>query len=40
MAVASTSNSRELFVGVQLGPYSIYDEEAERCLDLLQQRKG
>jgi hypothetical protein len=28
----------EFFVGVQLGPNSVFDEGAEYCLDLLQEK--
>jgi hypothetical protein len=28
------------FVGVQLGPQSVFDEGVDRCLDLLQETAG
>lgn len=35
-----TPQPRRLFVGVQLGPQSVFDEGPERCLDLLQETAG
>lgn len=32
--------STRRFVGVQLGPHSVFDEGAEHCLDLLQETAG
>lgn len=40
VSAAAASKPSSTFIGLQLGPHSVFDEGPERCLDLLQATAG